>query len=48
MTYDNANYVVDALFESLLSKCQTGLEKLMRATFILSIQFNYCVTNVAK
>lgn len=48
MTYDNENDVVDTLFKSILSKCQIGLEKLIRATFVLSIQFNCCVTNVAK
>ena len=48
MTYDNANDVVHGLFKSILSKWQIGLEKLIRATFVLSIQFNCCVTNVAK
>ena len=48
MTYDNANDVVHGLFKSILSKWQIGLEKLIRATFVLSIQFNCCVTNVTK
>ena len=32
MTYDNANDVIDKLFESLLSKYQSGLETTIRGS----------------
>ena len=43
MSYDNANEVVNDLFESLLSRYQTGLETSMRENdFIFdSVQFLY-------
>ena len=36
MTYDNANDVADELFESLLSREQISLEKLMRERIFLT------------
>ena len=30
MIYDNANDIVDELFKSVLSRCQSGLETSMR------------------
>ena len=43
MTYDNANEIVNELFESLLSRCQIGLETSMRESdFIFdSVQLLY-------
>ena len=37
MTYDNANEVVDELFESLLSRYQIGLETSARKTVSLQM-----------
>ena len=49
MSVDNANDVVDELFESLLLKYQSGLETSMTDRAILfSIQLNCCITNVTK
>ena len=49
MSVDNANDVVDELFESLLLKYQIGLETSMTDRAILfSIQLNCCITNVTK
>ena len=44
MTYDNVNFFVDELFESLLSRYQSGLETSMRESdFIFdSVQLLYC------
>ena len=40
--YDNANAVFNELFESLLSKCQIGLETSMRGDFTFdSVQLLY-------
>ena len=48
-TVDNANDVVDELFESFLSKYQFGLETSMTdRAILLSIQLNCCITNVTK
>ena len=43
MTYDNANDIVDELFESLFSRYQIGLEASMRETnFIFDTVQLYC------
>ena len=48
ITYDNANDVVDKLFESLLSRYQIDLEIAMRGLFFEKIQSNCSITNVTK
>ena len=42
MSYDNANEVVNELFESLLSRCQ------WEGVVLFSIQFNCCIKNVTR
>ena len=47
--YNNANEVIDEIFESLFSKKQTGLEKSVRERVIFSfIQFNCCIISVTR
>ena len=48
ITYDNANDVVDKLFESLLSRYQIDLEIAMRGFLFEKIQSNCSITNVTK
>ena len=49
-SYNDANKVVNKLFESLLSKYQNNLETSMRGKKILfdSVQLRYYCTNVIK
>ena len=46
--YNDANEVVNELFESLRSKYQDSLETSMRRNDSFLIQFNLCITNVIK
>ena len=47
--YNNANEVIDEIFESLFSKKQTGLETSVRERVIFSfIQFKCCIISVTK
>ena len=49
MSYDNANEVVNDLFESLPSRYQNGLETSMRDRMILFLtQFNFCIINAKR
>ena len=47
-SYNDANEVVNELFESLRSKYQDNLETSMRGSNFILIQFNSCITNVIK
>ena len=46
-TYNDANKVVDELFESLHSRYQENLETLSGSEFIF-VQFKWFITNVIK
>ena len=47
--YNNANEVIDEIFESLFSKKQTGLETSVRERVIFSfIPFNCCIISVTR
>ena len=46
--YDNANEVVNKLFEYLSFKIPISLEKSMKGSDLFSIQFNCCIINVAR
>ena len=45
---NDANEIVNELFESLRSKYQDSLETSMRRSDSFLIQFNLCITNVIK
>ena len=45
---NDANEIVNELFESLRSKYQDSLETSMRRNDSFLIQFNLCITNVIK
>ena len=47
-SYDDANEVVDELFQSLCSRYQGSLETLTRGSDVIFDQFNWCITNVIK
>ena len=48
MPHDNANEVVNDLFESLLSRYQIDLEKLIRKVILFSIQFTFHIKSLTK
>ena len=48
MFYDNVNEVVNELFELLLSRYEIGLEKCLRRSDLVLIDFSCCIINVTR